>query len=62
VVTVTVVDVVPGGVTVAGENVHEAPAGNPDEQVNVTAEANPPCGETETVVAPLLPAVTVMDA
>ena len=53
----TVVDTVPGGYTFAGEKLHEAPAGNP-EQANVTAEANPPCGDTEMVAVPLPPAVT----
>jgi hypothetical protein len=40
VVTVSAVDVVPGGVTVDGEKLHVAPVGNP-EQVNETAELNP---------------------
>jgi hypothetical protein len=60
VVIVTDVDTVPGGVTLAGEKLHEAPAGNP-EQPNVTAEANPPCGDTEIVAVPLPPAVTAID-
>jgi hypothetical protein len=60
VVTVTVVVAAAGlaGVTVAGEKLHVSPAGNP-EQANETAEVNPPCGVTETVAVPLLPAVTL---
>jgi hypothetical protein len=61
VVTVTVVEAVPGGVTLGGEKLHEAPAGRPDAQLNVTAEANPPCGDTEMVAVPLPPAVTAID-
>lgn len=49
---------VPEGVTVAGEKLHDAPVGNP-EQVNETAEAKPFCGVTETVTEPLCPPVTV---
>lgn len=60
VVTVSVVveAAVPEGVTVAGKKLHDAPEGNP-EQANETAEANPPCGVTETVAVPLLPAETL---
>lgn len=62
VVTVSVVvdAVVPEGVTVDGEKLHEAPLGSP-EQVNITAEAKPFCGVTDTVVVPLFPAVMVRD-
>jgi hypothetical protein len=59
-VTVSVVDVVPGGVTVAGEKLHDAPAGRP-EQANETAESKPPTGVTETVIVPLLPAFKFND-
>jgi hypothetical protein len=56
VVTVNVADAtVPDGVTGVGENVHEAPAGNP-AQLKETAEANPFSGATRTVVVPLCPA------
>jgi hypothetical protein len=58
VVTVSVVAVVPGGVTVAGKKLQVAPAGNP-EQANETAESNPPAAVIETVVLPLDPALTV---
>lgn len=62
VATVSVVDVVPGGVTVCGEKLHDAPAGNPDEQLNDTGESNPYSGVTVIVVVPLCPTVTVSDA
>jgi len=58
VVTVTDVDVVPGGVTLAGEKLQVAPAGRPEEQAKETAEAKPPCGASEIVAVPLAPAVT----
>jgi hypothetical protein len=58
VVTVTDVDVVPGGVTLAGEKLQVAPAGRPEEQAKETAEAKPPCGASEMVAVPLAPAVT----
>jgi hypothetical protein len=58
VVTVSTVEVVPGGVTVAGKKLQVAPAGNP-EHANETAESNPPAGETVIVVVPLLPPFTV---
>ena len=60
-VSVVVEAAVPDGVTVAGEKLHEAPEGNP-EQANETAELKPPTGATETVVVALLPADTVCDA
>ena len=64
VVAVEIVNVVvaalPEGVTVAGEKLHDAPAGSP-EQAKETAAENPFCGATETVAAPLCPAVTVKD-
>jgi hypothetical protein len=56
--TVSVVEVVPGGITVVGEKLHDAPAGNP-EQLNETAELNPYSGVTVMVVLPFCPAVTV---
>ena len=59
--TVTVVEAMPGSVTLGGEKLHEAPAGRPDVQLNVTAEANPPCGDTEMVAVPLPSAVTAID-
>jgi hypothetical protein len=62
VVMVTVVDDAPGGVMLAGEKAHEAPAGRPDEQAKVMADANPPCGETAMEAVALPPAVTVRDA
>jgi hypothetical protein len=58
VVMVTAVEVVPGGVTLAGEKLHDAPAGRPEEHANETAEAKPPCGDSEMVAVPLPPAVT----
>jgi hypothetical protein len=60
--TVNVVEAAaPGGVTVAGEKLHEAPVGRP-EQAKVTAELKPYSGVTEIVAVPLCPAVTVNDA
>jgi hypothetical protein len=61
VVTVTVLEATPVGVTVAGEKLHEAPTGNPDEQLKLIAEANPPCAANETVAVPLAPPATVID-
>jgi hypothetical protein len=59
VVTVSVVEVAePEGVTVVGEKLHAAPAGNP-VQPNETVEAKPLCGVTVMVAVPLCPAVTV---
>lgn len=57
VLTVNWVEVVPGGVTVAGEKVHEAPAGSP-EQAKETGELKLFAGEIEMEVVPLCPAVT----
>jgi hypothetical protein len=51
----------PEGVTVAGEKLHAAPDGNP-EQANETAVLNPFAGVTEIAVVALCPAVTVCDA
>jgi hypothetical protein len=51
----------PEGVTVAGEKVHDAHEGNP-EQVREVSAANPFCGVTSTVVVPLVPAATASDA
>jgi hypothetical protein len=60
-VTVSVVEVAtPDRGTVAGEKLHEAPEGNP-EQVNETTEVNPFCGVTKTVAVALCPAATVSD-
>lgn len=59
-VTVSVVDVVPGGVTVDGEKPHDAPDGSP-EQLNDTGDAKLFTGVTETEVVPLCPAVTESD-
>jgi hypothetical protein len=61
VLTVSVVEVVPGGVTVAGEKLHVAPGGKP-EQLNEIAEVNPTEGATETENVALCPAVTVCNA
>jgi len=62
VVTVSVVETTaPDVVTVAGEKLHDAPEGNP-EQLNDTAPPNAFCGNTKIVVLPLCPAVTVSDA
>jgi hypothetical protein len=62
VVTVSVVEAAePDGVTVAGEKLHDAPEGNP-EQLNETAELNPFRGATEILVVPFCPAVTLSDA
>lgn len=36
----------PDGVTVGGEKLHDTPEGNPDEQLNDTAELNPFSGVT----------------
>ena len=49
------------GVTVAGEKLHEAPVGNP-EQDSETVEANPFCGVTNIVVVALWPPTRVSDA
>lgn len=57
-VSVVVEAAAPEGVTFAGEKLHEAPLGSP-EQLNVTAALKPFEAATETVVTPLLPAVTV---
>ena len=46
------------GVTVAGEKLQEAPAGNP-EQLNETTELKPFTGETVIAIWPLPPAGTV---
>ena len=59
-VTVKVVDTVPGGVTDAGEKLHKAPVGKP-EQSNRTGDPNPPTGVIETVVVALFPAVAEID-
>jgi hypothetical protein len=62
VATVSVVETAwPAGVTLAGEKLHDAPWGNP-EQLNETVEAYPFCGVTCTEAVPLLPLATVMAA
>ena len=61
VVTVSVVDIVPDGVRNVGEKPQDAPEGKP-EQLNWTIELNPFCGVIVTVVAPLCPPCTEMDA
>ncbi len=62
VVTVSVVEAAaPEGVTVAGEKLHDAPEGSP-EQLNETGEANPPCGVAVVIAVPLCPAGTVSAA
>jgi hypothetical protein len=52
---------VPGGVTVVGEKVQDAPDGNP-EQANETAELKPLAGVMVTVLVPLAPPAMVRDA
>jgi len=60
VLTVSTVDTgAPDGVTVAGEKLHEAPAGRP-VQLKPTAELNPFDGVTVTVAVLLRPAVKVV--
>ena len=59
-VTVSVVEVEPGGVTVDGEKLHEAAVGSP-EHANETGEANPFAGVIEIEVVILCPAVTDSD-
>ena len=56
-VSVEVEAAVPEGVTEAGEKLHDAPAGKP-EQENITAVATRFRGVTETVTVPLCPLVT----
>ena len=58
VVTVSVGEVLPGGVAVCGEKLHVAPDGNP-EQLNETAELNPFAGVIEMMAVTLCPAATV---
>ena len=61
-VRVSVVEAaVPGGITVAGEKLHDVPAGNP-EQLNETAESNPFTDLTEMVAFALCPESTARDA
>ena len=48
----------PEGVTVAGEKLHAAPEGSP-EQTNETGAFNPFSGVTDTETDPLCPAITV---
>jgi hypothetical protein len=50
----------PEGMTVAGEKVHDAPVGNP-EQLNDTAALNPLRGVTEMDTEALCPGATVRD-
>ena len=51
----------PEGETVAGEKLHDAPTGRP-EQAKEMAELNPFAGVMEMEAFPLWPAVTVIDA
>ena len=61
-VNVSVVEaVVPDGVTVAGEKLHDVPAGKP-EQLKDTDELNPFCGVTRIALASLCPGTTVSEA
>ena len=61
-VRVSVVEtVVPDGVTVAGEKLHDVPASNP-EQLNETLEVNPFSGVIAILAFPFCPAITVRDA
>jgi hypothetical protein len=61
VVTVSVVEPEPPeGVTVAGEKLHEAPAGIPS-QLKDTPDANELTGVTVTVASPLCPPTTVSE-
>jgi hypothetical protein len=57
---VVVVAAPPDSVTVAGEKLHDAPEGNP-EQLNETAESNPFSGVTDNVVFVLSPVTTVRE-
>ena len=61
VVIVSVVEAAaPDGVTVAGEKLHNAPEGSP-EQANETVELNPLRGATEIAVVPLCPEFRLND-
>ena len=60
-VTVSVVEAVPGGVTVCGEKLHDAPDGNP-AQLNETAELNPFTGDTLTAIVAFCPCWTESEA
>lgn len=55
-----VVEVLPDGVTVAGEKLQDAPAGKP-VHANETAAENPFCGAMDTVVVPLCPGLIDSD-
>jgi hypothetical protein len=62
VVTVIIVEIfAPTGVIVAGEKLHDAPEGSP-EQLKATAELNPSRGVTAIVIEPLFPGAKVSDA
>jgi hypothetical protein len=62
VVTVSaVVALPPEGTTVAGEKLHDAPAGSP-EHANVAGELNPLRAAIVTLVVPVWPALTVIVA
>jgi hypothetical protein len=50
----------PDSVSVAGEKLHVAPEGNP-EQLNETAELNPFSGVTDRIAVVLCPVTTVRD-
>jgi len=56
-VMIVVAAAVPSGVTVAGEKLHEAWLGNP-EQANDTCRLKPFCGAMLSVAVPLLPGAT----
>jgi hypothetical protein len=61
--TVRVEYEMPAGVgIVSNVKIHVAPAGRPDEQANDTLELKPASSCTVTVVVPLCPAWTEMDA
>ena len=60
-IVIVVVAVELDGVRVAGEKLHAAPAGNP-EQLNVIGVSTEFLGVTRTVVVPLCPGVRVRDA
>lgn len=61
--TVSVVEAAaPEGATVAGEKLHDAPAGNPELQISNTDELKLFTGVIDIVVVALCPAITVNDA
>src|SRR5271168_2888100 len=61
--TVNVETILPVDVTVAGEKLHVALLGRPEQvKYTVAVGVNPFCGVNVTVSVPLLPAFTVSDA